>query len=86
MLAFSPDGRTLVSGSDAGEVKLWDVLTRRELFSLPGPRSVSCAVFSPDGSHLVTSGAGRRTQGELYLYHAPEPNALASVFFRGDGR
>src|SRR5205807_4506388 len=30
-VAFSPDGRTLVSGSNDQTVRVWDVATRREL-------------------------------------------------------
>lgn len=34
---FSPDGRRLVSVNVDAKVKLWDVVTRREAFSLDGP-------------------------------------------------
>jgi WD domain, G-beta repeat len=47
-LAFSPDGRTIVSGSS--ELKLWDAASGRELRSLIGHAGrVFAVAFSPDG-------------------------------------
>ena len=57
-LAFSPDGAQLVSGSGAGQVRVWDALNGRAL-SKPhaahvGP--VSAITFATDGSRFVTAG------------------------------
>ena len=38
-LAFSPDGKTLASGSDNGSIRLWDVATNEELMCSPGRRT-----------------------------------------------
>jgi serine/threonine protein kinase len=51
---FSPDGRTIISGSDDGTVKLWSV-SSGELIETLGPFDmtvVSCR-FSPNGSRLA---------------------------------
>src|SRR5947209_1445146 len=60
-LAFSPDGRTLVSASEDGAIKLWDVASKEERHTLNGhsDRVVSVAV-SPDG-RLVASGSYDKT-------------------------
>jgi WD40 repeat protein/serine/threonine protein kinase len=54
-VAFSPDGKRLASvgggGPRAGEVKVWDAQTGRELLSLKG--GGSSVVFSPDGKRLA---------------------------------
>jgi WD40 repeat protein len=56
-VAFSPDGRRLASGSDNGEVKVWDVMSGANTLSLPGHGGpVGQVIFSPDGARLVTSG------------------------------
>lgn len=55
-LAFSADGRLLAAGTDTGILQLWEVGTRRHLWSLQvGWGDVSNPAFSPDG-HLVAAG------------------------------
>ncbi|MDB9429041.1 AAA family ATPase, partial [Microcystis aeruginosa CS-555/01A07] len=52
---FSPDGKTLVSGSDDNTIKLWNVETGEEIRTLKGHDSYLSSVnFSPDGKTLVS--------------------------------
>src|SRR5262249_41630168 len=56
-VAFSPDTRTLASGSYDGTVKLWEVATGRERGTLKGHEgAVYSVAFAPDG-HTIASGS-----------------------------
>lgn len=60
-LDFSPDGRTVVSGSQDKTIKLWDVASGRELRTLRGHGGMVYSVlFSPDG-HFIASGSEDNT-------------------------
>jgi len=54
-VAFSPDGRRIVTGSLDKTAKVWEAASGRELLTLKGHgHVVSSVAFSPDGQRLVT--------------------------------
>ena len=53
-LAFSPDGKRLVSTSRDRIVKLWDISTGKEVRNSPSLRG--SATFSPDGKTIAITG------------------------------
>jgi WD40 repeat protein len=66
-VAFSPDGKTIVSGSFDNTLKLWDAATGRELRTLSGHSDTVCSVaFSPDGRTIVSGS----DDGTLKLWDA----------------
>jgi eukaryotic-like serine/threonine-protein kinase len=54
---FSPDSRRILTTSEDGIVRVWDVATGTRLHDLVGHASrVLCAVYSPDGKRIATGG------------------------------
>ncbi|MFD5422242.1 trypsin-like peptidase domain-containing protein [Streptomyces sp. NPDC127069] len=54
-VAFSPDGKTLATGSSDETVRLWDTATGKEVHApLTGTGPVQSVAFSPDGKTLAT--------------------------------
>jgi WD40 repeat protein len=59
-VAFSPGGQLLAIACRDHTVRLWDLPSRQELFTLTGHAGIVDAVaFSPDGRTLATSGSDR---------------------------
>src|SRR6478609_7061320 len=59
-VAFSKDGKYLVTASFDHTVKLWDALTGKEIRTFGGPaghqRQVLAVAFSPDGFSIASGG------------------------------
>src|SRR5262249_55407200 len=57
-VAYTPDGRLIVSGSWDGDVRLWDAATGEVVAVLPQGGFVRALALSPDGTRLVAMGDG----------------------------
>jgi WD40 repeat protein len=98
-LVFSPDGKTLASGTVGKNVKLWDVATgtlRQTLESHPAQLDDlnlnECVVFSPDGTKLASVSKDQSvkvwdpaTGHELFTLKGPAGD-MTSLAFSPDGR
>jgi WD40 repeat protein len=68
-VAFSPDGKTLATGSWDGKVQFWDTSTGKLKATVPGDSfSLQPVAFSPDGKLLATRGQ----RGCIALWAIPD--------------
>ncbi|MEO1559314.1 MAG: WD40 repeat domain-containing serine/threonine-protein kinase [Cyanobacteria bacterium J06632_19] len=55
-IAFSPDKKIIATGSEDSTIKLWEVNTGQEIYTLTGhKKSIRCVTFSPSGKILASS-------------------------------
>jgi hypothetical protein len=92
-LALTPDGRRVALASSMRPVRLWEVLTGREMGNIPGHDAPTLALaVSPDGRVLATGGSegtvglwDLATGKELFKRVGHDGPVLA-VAFSADGR
>jgi WD40 repeat protein/serine/threonine protein kinase len=97
-VGFSPDGQRLASAGgrtadSKGEVKVWDLKERRELFTLSGLTDrARCVQFSTDSRWLVAASTALvqlcdAQTGRVQLsWQGGEDNSFEGVAFSPDGR
>ena len=75
-VAFSPDGKTIVSGAQDRTIRLYNVETRREVAVFQVSSVVTSLGFFPDGQTLVSSEAPDVTgPGQYRFWYAPRVDA-----------
>ncbi|MEP7288168.1 MAG: TIR domain-containing protein [Chloroflexota bacterium] len=92
-VAYSRDGKFVLTGSDDGIARTWDVTTGQvqQVFKGHTDRLTSVA-FAPDGRFVLTGSADRTMRlweastGRLIRIFSGHNDALSSVTFSADGR
>jgi WD40 repeat protein/serine/threonine protein kinase len=71
-VAFSPDGKRIISASADGTLKVWNAVNGQEMRTLKGhTEPVLSVAFSPDGKHIVSaSGTFLGSPGTIKLWDA----------------
>jgi RNA polymerase sigma factor (sigma-70 family) len=90
-MAFSPDGKLLVTSGSEGSIRFWDAATAKEVGRIKADdRMVNGLTFSPDGKALATGGwDGTRLwdiQRRALLRFIPQQAGTSALAFSPDGR
>ncbi len=78
-VAFSPDGKWVVSGSDDGTAVVWEAATGRQVARFEHGDDVTAVAFSPDGKWVVSGSA----DGTAVVWEAATGREVAR-FVHGD--
>lgn len=92
-VAFSSDGRHIVSGSVDNSVRVWDSLTGEVQNVLEGhTNSIWSVAFSPDGKYILSGSADNSVRvwdlsmGEVQKVLKGHANSVLSVTSSADGK
>ncbi len=78
-LAFSPDGKTVVSGAADGSIKVWEATTGKVLKTFAVAEGISSAIFSPGGNILAA------TSKEVILWELATGRELGRITAGSEG-
>jgi WD40 repeat protein len=96
-VAFSPDGKFAISGSNEKTIRLWDVDTGKELRVFRGfftghTGAVNSVSFSPDGKYILSGGSDNKlrlwdldTVRQIKIFSG-HTGAINSITFSPDGK
>ncbi len=85
-VAFTPDGKYVLTGSGDPSVKVWEVATGKEVKTFAGPNGhrglVLGIAVSPDGTHFATAGADNSAR----VWDFPDARPVREYALRAEGQ
>ena len=92
-VSFSPDGKTIASGSYDKMIKLWNVVNGKDLLTLSGHQAAVTSVsFNPDGKTIASASRDKTIKlwnvadGKELRTLSGHQAAVTSVSFNPDGK
>jgi WD40 repeat protein len=87
-VAFSRDGKWIISGSGDQTARVWDATSGEELRAFKGHGSqIGSIALSPDGQRIVTGGGAVRISPDgRFIEPTNEEDPTAKVWDAGGGR
>jgi WD40 repeat protein len=92
IVAVSPDGKYVASGSEDDTARVWEIATGKELAQMPHDSNVTAIAFSPDGEFVLSGDSDgiailwKFDTGEKVAQIAYEGGEVRTVAFSHDGR
>ena len=92
-IEFSPDEETLLTASEDGTLKIWDVKTGKLLHNLNGhTHQITSASFSPDGKKIISTAEEQNAKlwdaktGQLIFNLVGDSRRIEHACFSPDGK
>jgi len=78
-VAISDNGTRIASGSYDGTVKVWEMPSGKELFSVKGDSNIWSVAFNRDGTQIISG----TSSGTVYIWDAAHGHVLRTIGKRG---